>query len=110
MNWLDERQVAEAQKAVVETADGLASGSVPFIKGVHQLAFLRFKVSKLDHDPDFMLFVALASESDHLPPQAIRDQCAQAWLEQCDNEARELEAMYQHQVHAACERLVLRFS
>jgi len=61
------------------------------MEGVRQLALLRFNASKLDHDPDFMVFVVIASESDHLPPQAIRDQCAQHWLERCDNEARELD-------------------
>lgn len=110
MSWLEERQVAEAQKAVLDTAYGLVDASIPFMEGVHRLAFLRFKASKLDHDPDFMLFVAIASESDHFPPHAIRDQCSQVWLERCDNEARELEALYQQQVRAACEQLVRRFS
>ena len=110
MNWLDERQVAEAQKAVVDTAHGLAGGSVPFLEGVRQLAFLRFQASKLDNDPDFMLFVGIASEADHIPPQEIRSQCTKVWLEQCDNEAKELEALYQQQVRATCERLIRRFS
>ena len=110
MDRFEERQVAEAQKAVVETAYGLAGGSIPFMEGVRQLAFLRFEASKLDHDPDFMVFVAIASESDHIPPQAIRDQCTPDWLERCDNDARELETMYRQQVRAACELLVRRFS
>ncbi|MDH1291438.1 hypothetical protein N5C43_09235 [Comamonas terrigena] len=83
--------MAEAQKAVVETAYGLAGGSIPFMEGVRQHALLRFKASKLDHDPDFMVFVVIASELNHLPPQAILDQCAQDWLEQCDNDAMELD-------------------
>ncbi|AGU51771.1 hypothetical protein VAPA_1c47040 [Variovorax paradoxus B4] len=48
---------------------------------VRQLAVLRFEVSRLDHDPDFMLFVGVASESDHLPPHELRSQCAPAWLD-----------------------------
>lgn len=98
--------MAEAQKAVVETAYGIAGGSIPFMEGVRQHALLRFKASKLDHDPDFMVFVVMASESDHLPPPAIRGQCAPDWLERCDNDARERETMYRQHVGAACEQLL----
>lgn len=102
--------MAEAQKAVVETAYGLAGGSIPFMEGVRQLHLLRFKAAKLDHDPDFMVFVVMASESDHLPPQAIRGQCAPDWLERCDNDTRERGTMYRQHVRSACEQHLLRFS
>ncbi|RSZ24078.1 DUF2489 domain-containing protein [Variovorax beijingensis] len=101
---------ARRAKAVVDTARGLADGTVLFVEGVRQLAALRFEVSRLDHDRDFTLFVAIASESDHLPPHELRSQCASAWLEQCDREARELEVLHRQQVRAACARLVGRFS
>ena len=85
-------------------------GTVPFVEGIRQLAALRFEVSRLDHDPDFMLFVAVASASDHLPPHELRIQCAPTWLEQCDREACELEALHRERVRAACAHLVGRFS
>ena len=107
---LDEGNLRAARKAVVDAARGLADGTVPFVEGVRQLAALRFEVSRLDHDPDFTLFVAIASESDHLPPHELRSQCAPAWLEQADYEARELEVLHRQQVRAACARLVDRFS
>lgn len=107
---LDEGHLRAAHKAVVDTARGLADGTVPFVEGVRQLAALRFEASRLDHDPDFTLFVAIASESDHLPPHELRSQCASAWLEQRDREARELEVLHRQQVRAACARLVGRFS
>ena len=107
---LDEVHLRAARKAVVDAARGLADGTVPLVEGVRQLAALRFEVSRLDHDPDFTLFVAVASESDHLPPHELRSQCAPAWIEQCDREARELEVLHRQQVRAACARLVDRFS
>jgi len=109
LNSVDEGYPNAAREAVVDAARGLEDGSVPFIDGVRRLAALRFDVSRLDHDPDFMLFVAIASESDHLPSQELRSQCAAAWLEQCDSEALGLEALYRSQVRAACTRLVGRF-
>ena len=107
---LDEGHLRAARKAVVDAARGLAGGTVPFVEGVRQLAALRFEVSRLDHDPYFTLFVAITSESDHLPPHELRSQCSPAWLEQCDYEARELEVLHRQQVRAACARLVDRFS
>lgn len=110
MNTLDEAHLSAARKAVVDAARGVADGTLPFIEGVRRLATLRFEVSRLDHDPDFTLFVAVASASDHLPPQELRSQCAPTWLEQCDREAREFEALHRQQVRSACSRLVDRFS
>ena len=111
MNTVDEGQFgAAARRAVVDAAGGLADGTVPFVEGVRQLAALSFEVSRLDHDPDFTLFVAVANEADHLPPHELRSQCAPAWQEQCDREARELEALHGQKVRAACARLVGRFS
>ena len=107
---LDEGHLGAARKAVVDAARGLTDGTVPYVEGVRQMAALRFEVSRLDHDPDFTLFVAIASESDHLPPHELRSQCAPAWIEQCDREARELEVLHRQQVRAACARLVGRFS
>lgn len=110
MNRLDEGQLGEACQAVVDAARALAAGTVPFVEGVRQLAALRSDVSRLDHDPDFMLFVGVASEADHLPSKDLRSQCSPAWLEQCDREAQELEAFYRDNIRAACVRLVGRFS
>ncbi len=107
---LDENHLRVVRKAVVDAARGLADGTAPFVEGVRQLAALRFEVLRLDHDPDFSLFVAIASESDHLPPHELRSRCALAWLEQCDREARELEVLHRQQVRNACARLVARFS
>lgn len=110
MNTINESRFNASRKSVVDVARSLADGSAPFIESVRQLVALRFDVSRLDHDPDFTLFVAIASESDHLPPKELRSQCAPAWLAQCDREARELEAFHLQQVRAACARLVDRFS
>lgn len=107
---LDESHLRVARKAVVDAARGLVDSTVPLVQGVRQLAALRFEVSRLDNDPDFTLFVAIASDSDHLPPDELRGQCAKAWLKKCDREARELEVLHRQQVRAACARLADRFS
>ena len=94
----------KSRRAVFDTAGGLAAGKRPFLESIRKLAALRFDVSQDDHDPDFMLFVAIASESDHLPPHEIRSHCTSAWLEKCDRDAQELARIF----HACSQRRAQR--
>lgn len=110
LNKLDEAQLHRAYGEVVSAAEALEIGEINFVEGVRRIAGLRALVSQLDHDPDFMLFVAIDSESDHLPGVEQREHCAPEWLDQCDREARELETFWIAQVRTACAALVTRFS
>lgn len=100
----------EARRDVVAAAQALADGQIRFVDGVRRVAAMRSAVSPHDHDPDFLLFVAIDSESDHLPGNEARGHCSQAWLEQCDEEAGELEALYGPGVREACAVLITRFA
>ncbi len=110
MNKLDEAQLHKAFGEVVSTAKALETGEISFVEGVRRMAGLGALVSQLDHDPDFMLFVAIDSESDHLPGVKQREHCTREWLDQCDREVRELETLWIAQVRNACAALVTRFS
>lgn len=110
MNRLDEGQLRKVYDEVVSAAKELAAGQVSFVDGIRRVAAMRWLASPIDHDPDFMLFVGIDSESDHLPGIENRPQCAQAWLDQCDKEARELESFWSAEVRTACAVLVARFS
>jgi len=109
-NPLDESQIRALGVEVVEAAQALASKRVPFLDGVRKLASLRVRATSRDHDLDFMLFVAIDSESDHIPGSASRDLCSADWLAKCDEQVSALETHYESQVSAACERLVSRFA
>ena len=110
MNKLNESDVRAARSEVVRIAQALASGSLPFLHGIRRLDALRFDVSPLGHDPDFTLFVAIASQADHLPSEEVRHLCTAAWLQTCDRDTRELEEFYRAQVKSQCEQLAQRFS
>ncbi|HEY1091247.1 MAG TPA: DUF2489 domain-containing protein [Burkholderiaceae bacterium] len=105
-----EEYIASVRAELVSTARALRSQELPFLEGVQRLLALRSQVSRDDHDSDFMLFVAIGSEADHIPPARARKLCSESWLAKCDQEARELEAFYRVNVSTACERLVERFS
>lgn len=110
VNRLDENQLLKAQGEVVATASRLIAGRISFVEGVRTLVGLRALVSPLDHDPDFMLFVAIDSESDHLPGREQRQHCAAEWLDRCDSEAVALESRWLGSVRPACEVLIRRFT
>lgn len=110
MSKLDEGQLLKASSEVVAAAMQLANGQIKFIDGIRKVAGLRTLVTEDNHDPDFMLFVAIDSESDHLPGAEQREHCAPAWLARCDQESHELETFWIDQVQAACTVLVTRFS
>lgn len=110
MNQLNEGEVLASRQEVIRIAQALASGSLPFLQGIRRLDALRFEVSTLDHDPDFTLFVAIASQADHLPSEEARHLCTAEWLQACDGDARELEGLYRAQVESQCAQLVQRFS
>jgi hypothetical protein len=109
-NPLNENAVAVARGAVASTARALLSHDLPFLEGVCKLVALRLEVSRDHHDPDFMLFVGIASQADHIPSMEVRALCAESWLAQCDRETKELESFYERAVAVACRQLIERFS
>lgn len=108
-NPLNENDARGLRAEIASSALALSQGSVPLLEGVRKLASLSFGGENRNDDPDFTLFVAINSETDHLPSESTRSLCAAAWLNQCDRELAEVERVYGSSVKAACERLVARY-
>jgi len=101
---------SEASREIVALAEGLLSDSEPFLAAVRALSALRHVVSEDGLDPDFMIFVAIDSETDHLPSEQTRQYCEATWLAKCDQEAVEVASFYRESVRVACETLLRRFA
>ncbi len=97
---------AELAKAVA----AIRSGEMPFVEGVRRIVSLRSALREPNFDPDFMVLVAVESESDHLPNSHAKLMASDAWLAQCNAEERELQERYGPEVLATCERLLARFA
>lgn len=102
-----ERQ--EAALLLSEAVEALRSGKVSFVEGVRKVLSLRHPLGVEDFDPDFMVLVAVDSESDHLPNAYARSVASPAWLAESDREEKELREQSGSVVMAACARLVARF-
>jgi hypothetical protein len=88
----------------------LRSGESSFVEGVRRIVSLRTALGAPDFDPDFMVLVAVDSESDHLPNAHAKLMSSDAWLARCAAEERELQESTGVEVLAACERLLARFA
>lgn len=104
-NW---RYLMSRQR-VIETASAILRGELGVIEGSRILCSLRLRASSIDHDPDFLPFVAIDSETDHLPLGDVRQHWAPAALASLDQELQAAEAFHRDRAFAGCERLLLRF-
>jgi hypothetical protein len=107
LNPLDEQQIADWTTRLRSALVSLRDSKVPFVEGVRRV--LAIANEPRDRDQDFGLFVAIDSETDHLPSERARPRCSEQWLAQCDREAHDVEAFYREAVHTAIEQLLGKF-
>src|SRR4051812_35764003 len=93
-----------ASGKIVAAARSILSGDLGIVTGARQLAKWRFDVGA-EHDPDFMFFVGLDSETDHLPVGDVRCHWNPEALKQKDEELRSLEATFREEALRSCHRL-----
>jgi hypothetical protein len=104
-----EEYALSVRRQVVSTALAMLDRQLSFLIGSRRLAALRHETDTAADDPDFLVFVAIDSETDALPLGAVRehwDQCALARLEP---EIEEAERWASTVGADACRSLVARF-
>jgi hypothetical protein len=108
VNRHNEEEVREKRQAVVRCARDMLSGLVDVIEGSRALSSLS-DLGDGDFDPDFIPFIAIDSETDHLPVGNVRKYWDLDVLAHKDLEIREAEEFHREAALAACRRLVNRF-
>lgn len=98
-NWMRE---------VREVASRLLAGHLGVIEGARTLAALGFESAR-DPDPDFTIFVAIASETAHLPIGAERKHWADSALVEKDIETSSLEDRNRGAAFAGCRALISKY-
>jgi hypothetical protein len=98
------------QQQVVEVASAILHGELGVIEGSRLLCALRFRVSTLDHDPDFLPFIGIDSETDHLPVGEILQHWASDALVRLAPEIRAAENHWRQWAFTSAQRLIDRFS
>jgi hypothetical protein len=106
INNEDQRQRASAKIAAL--ARSILSGEVGVVAGARQLAARRFDVDA-GHDPDFLFFVGVDSETDHLPVGEVRHHWNSEALRSKDEELRRFEASSRERAFEVCQSLIRKY-
>ncbi|HWD92769.1 MAG TPA: DUF2489 domain-containing protein [Verrucomicrobiae bacterium] len=104
----NETEILRAQSEVVSTARGVLSGAVGIVEGARRLAKLSHDLG-VDRDQDFIFFIGVDSETDHLPVGEVRRHWAAEALRQKDEELRKCEASFRDGAFQGCQSLIQRY-
>jgi hypothetical protein len=91
----------------IDVARRLISGKVGVIEGCRELSSLKYAFGD-SFTQDFRPFVAIDSETDHLPVGTVRREWNPNALARKDNEIAKCEELYRPQVIEDCERPIKR--
>lgn len=103
-----EEYVRRQRERVVTVAEAMLARRLGIIEGSRELNSLGHEVAE-HHDPDFMIFVVVDPDSDHLAFGMAREKWADYALVQKDDEIREMENFHREPVLRGCRRLIERF-
>src|SRR5262245_34446853 len=102
----EHRKLASAK--IVATAQRILSAEVGIVAGARQLSRLRFDVGA-EHDADFIFFVGVDSETDHLPVGEVRSRWSSDALKAKDEELQVCEAAVRERAFEICRSLIQRY-
>lgn len=99
-----------ATQRVVHLSNAILGGELGVIEGSRRICDTHAEHASLRDDADFDVFVAIESETDHLPIDEVRAHWSPDALLVKDREIRAAEEFYRESAIAACRRLIERFS
>ncbi|WP_175941832.1 DUF2489 domain-containing protein [Burkholderia pyrrocinia] len=95
---------------LVLLAQAMLDGNLSFFEGAVQVLAIKNRLSGIaDRDPDFDAFVAIQSETDHLPLEAQRSLWSASALAALESEFRQTEEWAKSFASLACRNLIVRF-
>lgn len=100
---------SDAINAILDTCRELLDDSIPLIDGCRRLSSLRHEIGA-SQSAAFDPFVAIDSETDHLPFGEVRAHCTPEWLEKADAEIADVQSLYREPVRKAAEALLRTLS
>jgi hypothetical protein len=86
----------------------LLEGRLGVIEAARELSRLRYDVGA-ESDPDFIMFVAIDSETDHLPIGTVRREWTPDALEAKDREIREYEERSREEAYNAARNILKKY-
>ena len=114
MRMLNESRLLFVRGKIVAVCQAILNEEMGVIAGSRILCGLEFELRydlyrQYDCDEDFTTFIAINSETDHLPVDRERINWSAEALARKDREIAEAEAFYRASCFEACHTLVARF-
>lgn len=97
------------RERAVEVASGMLDGSIHYLEGAIELSSLRYEVGIPEDDKDFLVFIGIASEVDHLPLGSSRQYWSQEALDRHEHEIRQSIEWAKEVSLSECKSIVVRF-
>lgn len=100
-----------ARRRLVALAQAMLDGNLSFFEGAVQVLAIKNQLGRVtERDPDFDVFLAIRSETDHLPLEEQRSLWAPEALERLEPEFKRTEEWARSFAPVACRNLIARFS
>ncbi|MCB9110106.1 MAG: DUF2489 domain-containing protein [Anaerolineales bacterium] len=99
-------EVESTKTEAIKTAENILSGKTGIIEGARILTAISHKLDSVERDSDFLVFIATASETDHLPVGKERELWAKAALQEKDIEIKQAENFHKENIFSACRALL----
>jgi hypothetical protein len=100
-----------ARRELVEVSRQMLNGELTYFEGAHRIVALRGSIGGVaDRDKDFDAFLAVESETDHLPLLAQRPLWSHQALASLEPEFARTEAWASGFIPLACTSLIARFA
>jgi hypothetical protein len=93
---------------IVAIAQQVLSGKLGVVAGARELVSMRFDVGA-EHDPDFIFFAGVDSETDHLPLGDARSRWDLEALKAKDAELATYETKVRHKALQTCRNLIRKY-
>ncbi|GAB3627897.1 hypothetical protein PTE30175_04468 [Pandoraea terrae] len=107
---MNEGEILERSR-LVSLAQAMLDGKLSFFEGAVQVLAIKNRMGRIaGGDPDFDAFVAIQSETDHLPLQAQWSLWAPEALARLEPEFKRTEEWARAFAPQACRKLIARFS
>jgi hypothetical protein len=96
------------QGKIVGICESILKEEMGIIAGSRRIKSLGFELFD-NNDEDFVFFIGIESETDHLPVDFERRNWSLEALERKDKEIAEFESVSREDVFKACRKLIARF-
>jgi len=107
---LNEEKHDQLCAEAVSLAKFILADEGDYLHNISKLNSLRFELGKNEFDEDFIIFIEVCSETDHISYGKARNNCSTKWLEQCDNELSEIKNYYRNKIESSCKSIIGRYS